>query len=172
MDNNNLPSQPSSQPQPDGDLAKTDYNYGSTPVNPYPGQPAAYPQPGPASEQAKPQPGYPPLMNIQQAYRPQYGQSTAVRPYRNPNVAFLLELLGYVGFLGFGHIYAGNVIGGIILLLFGWGIAGFLFWVGALLSIFTLGLGLCLLVPLFLAVPLISGFFARGIAVRSNYRSR
>lgn len=165
--------------QPDGELAKTDYNYGGTSVNPTPIQPGypqsdqPKPQPSyPPAEQAKPQPGYPPLMNIQQAYRPQYGQSTSVRPYRDPNIAFLLELLGYFGFLGFGHIYAGNIIGGILLLLFGWGIAGFLFAVGAFLSIFTLGLGLCLIVPLFLAVPLISGFFARSYALRNNQYGR
>lgn len=171
MDNNNLPSQPS-QPQPTGDLAKTDYNY-STPVSPYQGQPSGYQPPANQPDYQKQQPGYPPAQNIQQAYRqPQYGQPVGVRPYRDPNIAFLLELLGYFGFLGFGHIYAGNIIGGILLLLFGWGIAGFLFAVGAFLSIFTLGLGLCLIVPVFLALPIISGFFARGIAVRNNYNSR
>ncbi len=162
MDNNPQNQQP--QP-PNGDLAKSDYNYG-TPVTPYQGQP---PQPGFQQPDYQKQAANPQSNPIQQAYQqPQYGQQVSARPLRNPNLAFLLELLGYVGFLGIGHLYAGNIIGGGILLLFGWSIAAFLFKIGALLSIFTLGLGLCLIVPLFLAVPLISGIFARGIAIRNN----
>ncbi len=162
MDNNPQNQQP--QPPP-GELAKSDYNSG-TPVTPYQGQ---QPQPGFQQPDYQKQAAYPPPNPIQQAYQqPQYGQQAYVRPLRNPNLAFLLELLGYVGFLGIGHLYAGNIIGGAILLLFGWGIAIFLFKIGVILSIFTLGLGLCLIVPLFLAVPLISGFWARRIANRNN----
>ncbi len=163
MDNNPQNQQP--QP-PNGELAKSDYSYG-TPVTPYQGQPGnQQPQPGFPQPDQKQQAGYPQPINIQQAYQqPQYGQQISARPRRDPNVAFLLELLGYVGFLGFGHIYAGNFIGGIILLLFGWGIVGFAFVVAGILS---LGLGFCLLLPVLAAVPLLSGFWARSIAIRNN----
>ncbi len=161
MDNNPQPQQP--QPS-DGELAKTDYHYG-TPITPYSGgqpQPTAQPLPDYQKQEAT----YPQPTQIQQAYQqPQYGQQLYVRPRRDPNLAFLLELLGYVGFLGIGHLYAGNILGGIILLLFGWGIVGFAFVVAGILS---LGLGFCLLLPVLAAVPIISGLWAKSIAERHN----
>ncbi len=186
MDNNH-------NPQPTGELAK----YEGTPVSPYQGPtpppsddpsgystptpPPAYHQPGYAAQpQLPPQSGYqapppayqPPVgYQVNSAYQqPQYGAGMHTNR-RDPNVAFLLELLGYLGFLGIGHMYAGNIIGGVLLLLFGWGAATFLFAVGAVFSIFTLGLGLCLLVPLYLGLPIISGLIARGIATRNNRRA-
>ncbi len=116
----------------------------------YPQQPATNPPPyqPPVSQQPYQQEGY-------------------IIPYRTPSTAFLLELLGYVGFLGIGHIYAGNVIGGILLLLFGWTLVGIGYVV---LSILSLGFGFIILLPVLLAMPIISGVWAYRIAAANNRR--
>jgi hypothetical protein len=126
-------------------------------TNPAPYQPAVAPKPDPRYEQ----PYQPP-------YLQPYPRTSYAIPYRKPSTAFLLELLGYVGFLGIGHIYAGNVIGGILMLLFGWALVGIAYVV---LSILSLGLGFIVLLPVLLAVPIISGVWAYRIAQANNRRT-
>lgn len=126
----------------------------ATSLAPY--QPAVAPKTDPRNEQL-----------YQQSYRPQYPQTGYAIPYHKPSTAFLLELLGYVGFLGIGHIYAGNVIGGILMLIFGWALVGIVY---TILSILSLGIGFIVLLPVLLAVPIISGVWAYRIAQTSNRR--
>jgi hypothetical protein len=112
-----------------------------------------------------PQPDYQIAPPIQQQT---YQQGSYTLPYRTPSTAFLLELLGYGGFLGIGHIYAGNVIGGILMLVFGWALVGLAY---VILSILSLGLGFIILLPVLLAVPIISGVWAYRIAEANNRRN-
>lgn len=70
-------------------------------------------------------------------------------------IAAILELVGgYLGLLGLGWIFGGDLLRG-ILILFGYmivlGIGSFLVWV-------TFGLLGIILVPLYFVVPLISAF--------------
>src|SRR5437868_13316239 len=93
------------------------------------------PQPAPAAPvltQTSPPPDYSqnPLPTQTQAlgsYTPpalqggQYQSQMAVAgvTQRDPTVALLLELIGYVWFLGIGHMYGGRMVRGIVLLV-GW----------------------------------------------------
>ncbi len=130
--------------------------YSPPATNPAPYQPAVAPQTDPRNVQP---------------YQPHYLQPYPLTgyaiPYHKPSTAFLLELLGYVGFLGIGHIYAGNVIGGLLMLVFGWALVGIVY---TILSILSLGLGFIILLPVLLAVPIISGVWAYRIATANNRR--
>ena len=69
-----------------------------------------------------------------------------------------LEIIfGLFSLLGLGHVYSGRTLLGIGL-MFAWWVyiilAGFL-------SAITMGFGLCLFVPIYIAVPIISGIQAR-----------
>lgn len=74
---------------------------------------------------------------------------------RDPILALLLELIGYVGFLGIGHIYAGRTGRGIALMV-GWWIYLAISW--ALTSVF---IG-CVLLLISLAVPVASGLWIKS----------
>lgn len=72
--------------------------------------------------------------------------------------ALWLEIIfGFFSLLGIGHVYTGRIGLGIILMVGWWmfiAIAGFI-------STITLGIAACLFVPLYIAVPIISGIQAR-----------
>ena len=70
-------------------------------------------------------------------------------------MGLLLELLGYVGFLGIGHIWAGKTNRGVALLV-GYWIYLVLSWI---LVILLVG---CLMLLASLAIPLISGFYLKN----------
>jgi hypothetical protein len=91
--------------------------------------------------------GYP------QAQQPQY-VPYAVAP-KDPVVGLLLELLGYLGFLGIGHIWAGKTTRGVVLLLGYWAYMA----VSVVLTIVLVG---CLMLAATLAIPLISGFYLKS----------
>lgn len=77
---------------------------------------------------------------------------------RDPILALLLELVGYVFVLGLGHMYAGRVGRGIALMVgywLYWGVAGLLF-ITLLLSPIS-----CLMMLLHPFVPIISGLWAK-----------
>ncbi len=112
--------------------------------------------------------GYP-VPDPQYQQMPFQPQPYGPLPAKDPNIAFLLELIGYLGFLGIGHIYAGNVVGGILMLIFGWfvvGSAGFLF------TVLTLGIGVCVALPVLALVPIASGLWAKSIAQQNNRMSK
>ena len=120
------------------------------------GQPTQYaPPPGNYPQPYQPQQQYPP-----QPYNPQYPQPQYPPPYgyvqpKDPTVGLLLELLGYVGFLGIGHIWAGKTTRGVMLLIGYW-----FYWLCAgILMIVLIG---CLMLPIGLAFPLISGFMLKS----------
>ena len=84
-------------------------------------------------------------------------------PVKDPNIAMLIEIvLGIFGFLGVGHILAGRVVPGIVMLV-SWWIAIALGWtVGVVIAVLTLGLGLCLAPIFWLGVPIASGIWLRN----------
>src|SRR6476661_6204280 len=92
-------------------------------------------------------------------YQSQVGVAGTMR--RDPTIALLLELLGYVGFLGIGHIYAGRVGRGIALLFAWWA-----YWCVTVL-LFIVLIGFCFAL-LGLAVPLLSGFWIKNELEKEN----
>jgi TM2 domain-containing membrane protein YozV len=88
-------------------------------------------------------------------YQPAGTVQGAATAKKDPTVALLLELIGYLGFLGIGHIYAGKTTRGIALLI-GWWIYLALAW---LLTIVLVG---CLLLVVALAVPILSGLWIKS----------
>ncbi len=73
-------------------------------------------------------------------------------------IALALEaIFGYFGILGVGHAYAGRLARAIGLLVGWWAVLG-LFGV---LTAVSLGVAACLTVPVWIAVPVISGLLAR-----------
>ncbi|MEO8285788.1 MAG: hypothetical protein ABI670_05085 [Chloroflexota bacterium] len=150
---------PQPQPQQQG------YNY-----TPPPGQPQQYTQPPQYGQtQDFSQQGGAPTVSTGQGpmpnYQPQPGYSpppgqpgmqgyAAVAP-KDPTVGLLLELIGYVGFLGIGHIWAGKTTRGIALLV-GW-------WVYLAISgVLTILLIGCLMLIAGIAVPIASGFYLKN----------
>jgi hypothetical protein len=146
----------------------------------------SYPPPPPSA------PGYAPTQNFSQAptvypgaqpptqafsnysqnplgyqYQSQIGVA-GVTP-RDSTVALLLELIGYLGFLGIGHIYAGRTNRGIGLLI-GWILYNILLVTlilpaVALGSVFTCGLGCLLFIPIilfYLGAPVGSGLWIKN----------
>lgn len=72
--------------------------------------------------------------------------------------ALWLEIIfGIFSLLGLGHVYSGRTLLGIVLMV-GWWIY---IVVAVILSTITLGFGACLFVPIYFAVPILSGIQAR-----------
>jgi len=98
------------------------------------------------------------------SYSPQDQQSVYVVKQVSPETegaattALWLEIIfGLFFLLGVGHVYTGRIGLGIILMI-GW----WLFMaLGGFISSITLGIAACLFVPLYFAVPIISGIQAR-----------
>ena len=79
--------------------------------------------------------------------------------------ALWLEIIfGIFSLLGVGHVYSGRTVLGIVLMV-GWWVyiivAGFI-------STITLGFGACIFVPVYFAVPIISGIQARTYTQKTN----
>ncbi len=115
--------------------------YAPPPQQPYPQQ--QYPQ--------QQQPYYPQNPQYQQYPQPQYGYAQP----KDPTVGLLLELLGYVGFLGIGHIWAGKTTRGVALLV------GYWIYLGMSWALTILLVG-CVMLFAALAIPLISGFYLKS----------
>jgi hypothetical protein len=76
-----------------------------------------------------------------------------------------LEIIfGIFSLLGVGHVYSGRTLLGILLMI-GWWVY---ILVAGFLSTITLGFGACLLVPIYIAVPIISGIQARTYTLKTN----
>ena len=77
---------------------------------------------------------------------------------------WLEVIFGLFSLLGLGHVYSGRTLLGIGLMV-GWWVyiivAGFL-------STITAGFGLCLFIPIYIAVPIISGIQARTYVHRTS----
>jgi hypothetical protein len=76
-----------------------------------------------------------------------------------------LEIIfGIFSLLGVGHVYSGRTLIGILLMVGWWiyiAVAGFL-------STITLGIGACVFVPIYFAVPIISGIQARTYTLKTE----
>lgn len=80
-------------------------------------------------------------------------------------IALILEIIfGFFGLLGIGHVYTNRIAVGIVLMVVWWVFLG----IAAGISSATLGIGLCLFVPIYLVVPIISGIQARTYARRQG----
>jgi hypothetical protein len=76
-----------------------------------------------------------------------------------------LEIIfGIFSLLGIGHVYSGRTLLGILLMV-GWWVY---ILVAGVISTITLGLGACVFVPIYLAVPIISGIQARTYTLKTN----
>ena len=77
--------------------------------------------------------------------------------------AMWLEIIfGIFSLLGIGHVYSGRIALGIALMIGWWAYIT----VATFISLITLGFGACLFVPLYFAVPIISGIQARTYTQR------
>jgi hypothetical protein len=73
-------------------------------------------------------------------------------------IALVVEMVfGWFSVLGIGHVYGGRTALGIGLMIGWWVFIGF----GSFIASITFGIAACLLVPLYIAVPIISGIQAR-----------
>jgi len=103
------------------------------------------------SPQPPQQPQYPQPSYGQPPYQqPPYGQPPYGQPQKDPSVGLLLELLGFLGFLGIGWLWAGETAIGIVLLV------GWFVFLGVEFLLFFIAIGFCL-TPLNLIVPIASG---------------
>lgn len=134
--------------------------------------PKPYGQPSPAAtENLNVYPGAQPPATTPQAPYPAYSQNpinsyqyqqqvgvAGIAP-KDPTVALLLELIGYVGFLGIGHIYAGRITRGVVLMI-GW----WLYWgiVGVLFATILLSPVACIMAIAWPLVPIASGLWIRS----------
>ena len=72
--------------------------------------------------------------------------------------ALWLEIIfGFFSLLGIGHVYTGRIALGILLMIGWWAFIG----IAGAISAATLGIAACCFVPLYIAVPILSGIQAR-----------
>lgn len=86
---------------------------------------------------------------------PTYGYGYAVAPPKDPTMGLLLELIGFFGFLGIGHIWAGKTTRGIALLLGFW----FYLAVSWFMLLFLVG---CLMLIAAIFIPIASGLYLKS----------
>ena len=91
------------------------------------------------------------------------------RPPRNPLMGFLLELIGYIGLLGIGHMYSGHIPRGIVLtlawILYGVIVLIFVLPASAAITFCTLGTVQCFAYPfyaIYFIMPILSGFWVHN----------
>jgi hypothetical protein len=163
---NNAPAQDPYSWQPGQYAPPTQPQGGYTP--PVAGQPTQYmpPQQGYAPDQYGLQqpPQYP------APYQGGYPQQPTIygsgQPAKDSTIALLLELIGLVGFLGIGHIYAGKTNRGIGLLV-GWFLGNIIAWWFLLpaFTAITCGVGCLMFIPMLMAnlgVPIGSGLWIKN----------
>jgi len=175
---------PPEQPQPAYPYNQAGPNPAPAPYAPAPvySVPAAGPAPymPPVQYAPSPVPQPYPAYQIQYTVVPAAYSPVSVRgatgyaanpPVADPTAAAVIEILaGLFGLLGLGHILAGRVVPGLILLLT-WMFIGIPF-IWFVLPVFTLGLGACLSVPLWLAIPIVSGLFLRSELIGQTFGRR
>jgi hypothetical protein len=74
---------------------------------------------------------------------------------KDPMAGLLLELLGYIGFLGIGHIWAGKTTRGIALLIGYW----IYLAVSGVLTVVLIG---CVMLAACLVIPIASGLYLKN----------
>ncbi|HEX8219821.1 MAG TPA: hypothetical protein VF914_11520 [Chloroflexia bacterium] len=132
--------------------------YAPPPPSLYGQQPPSYQQTAmqPASQGYAPPPqGY---SEVPLNAAPAYGQYAA-QPQRDSTLALLLELIGYAGVLGIGHIYAGRTSRGVGLMV-GWLLYGVIVF---FLFITIIGSPIaCLMLLVTPIVPILSGLWIKN----------
>lgn len=106
---------------------------------------------------------YGPPVNTNYQFQPAPG--VAGVPQRDPTVALLLELIGYVWVLGIGHLYAGRINRGIALMVGYWA-----YW-GVVTVLFMSVVGIpvaCLMALVHPVVPILSALWVRRDVERDN----
>jgi hypothetical protein len=100
---------------------------------------------------------------LQYQYQSQVGVAGITQ--RDATVALLLELIGYVGILGIGHMYGGRLARGIILML-GW----WFYWGIVIVLAITVVFApvACFMAILWPVVPILSGFWIRNDILRDQ----
>jgi hypothetical protein len=117
---------------------------------------------------AQPQPAAPGYGGCSEApmnYQYQTQVGVAGIPWRDPTIALLLELIGYVWVLGIGHMYGGRIGRGIALLV-GWAC----YWIIVAVLFFTL-IGIpvaCVMALIWPVVPILSGLWIRSDLEKAN----
>jgi hypothetical protein len=166
------PVPPAYGPPPAGQSQYTPPASGQQPYYAPPAPQYTPPQPAPPYQPPQQYTPQQPVQPYQQPVQGTYyagganaalGGYAANPPVKDPNIAMLIEIvLGIFGFLGVGHILAGRVVPGIVMLV-SWWVAIALGWiVGVVIAVLTLGLGLCLAPIFWLGVPIASGIWLRN----------
>lgn len=111
---------------------------------------------------------YPPPYQSPPAYPayPAYSMpQTAPDVESAATTALVLEIVfGLFSLLGIGHVYTGRIGLGIVLLIGWWALSAIFVTVATA----TLGLAGCLVIPLYIAIPIISGIQARAYVKRTG----
>ncbi|HEY0070948.1 MAG TPA: hypothetical protein VGE04_13360 [Chloroflexia bacterium] len=141
----------------------------SPPTQGYAPPPSLYGEQLPSYQQTAMQPanqGYGPPQSYSNAPlnpAPGYGSygagQYAAQPQRDSTLALLLELIGYAGVLGIGHIYAGRTSRGVGLMI------GWIFYGVIILLLFFTLIGspiACLMLILWPIVPILSGLWIKN----------
>lgn len=103
-------------------------------------------------------------------YAPPYYARPALAP-KDPSTGLLLELLpGLFGFLGIGHIWAGDIGVGLGLLFGYWIFWGFAWFFIVFASVFTFGLAFCFAPFVWIGAPVLSGILLRDKLARLQGR--
>jgi hypothetical protein len=94
-------------------------------------------------------------------------------PRKDPALALGLELIGLVGVLGIGHIYAGKTGRGVALLI-GWIAFWFAYWIVAIvLSLVCIGACMFPLgIVLWFLAPILSGLWIKSEVEKGNAMRR
>jgi len=148
------PAYSQAQAQPEVPTAQSGY---ASPAQQ--GQPTQYMQPQqyapPSSPPTVPMQNQPPNYNPGDYNTGYPQQPMSYAQPKDPTAGLLLELLGYIGFLGIGHIWAGKTTRGIVLLV-GW-------WIylacSGVLTIVLIG---CVMLVAALVIPIASGLYLRN----------
>ncbi len=102
-------------------------------------------------------------IQTQDSYNP--GNQVPPETQASATTSMVLEIVfGFFTLMGVGHVYTGRVGLGILLMIGWWifiGVSGFI-------STLTLGIGACLFIPLYIALPIISGVQASSYMKRKG----
>lgn len=94
-----------------------------------------------------------------------FGSAPLPEVSRAATIALVLEIVfGLFGILGVGHAYSGRLLVAVGLLV-GWWLY---ILVAAAISAVGLGIPACLALPIYIAVPIVSGLYARSSVLRTQ----
>lgn len=125
----------------------------------------AYQQPFQSAFQTPQPPSSVVPVQSQQGYYPAQQNYVQQSSGTDPNLVMVVEILaGFFGFLGIGHMLAGEIGMGLMLLI-GWWVYNFIAFIFIAL---TVGLGACIIIPINIGAIIFSGIMARNTAQRKQ----